>query len=439
MLKAGTWLALSLCGVAAIWGQDHINAQPARGPIVAIHEFANAGSSNVERAGADATYGRDFEKVCSTVKSEFYDPKLHGVDWNEICRTYRARLADVSSDVQFAALVNAMLGELHASHMAYVISADAEYYMFSAVRSEDMQNSAIEQIGLMGERQGAEYLVRAVLDGGPAEKAGIKAGDRLMAADKLPFFSASSFKGKAGSTVSVELRRNGESKPRTVQVSPIKQNILKSYLDATVRSARIMNVENKKIGYVHLWTMAQDRFRTTLENLVLTKLHDTDGLILDLRDGYGGRPFGYADVFCRPDVSWESQTRNGKPVFQHTGYAKPIVVLINGGTRSAKEFFAYQMHTSHRATLVGTQTAGAFIGAGFVPIGDRGLLEVAEVGLKVDGAYLENNGVRPDVFVAPNGIYTDQDEQLNAAKNMLVKGAAERPTQRHGEATTTVH
>lgn len=372
MLRAKTWLALSLCGMAAVSGQHHISAQPAQGRIAAVHAHADAGSSNDNLNIAEASYSRDFEKVCATVKREFYDPKLHGVDWNETCRTYRARLADVHSDTQFAALVNALLGELHASQMGYVTNADAEYYMFSAVRLEDMQNNAIEHIGVMGERQGAEYLVRAVLNGGPAETAGIKAGDRLVSADKLPFFSASSFKGKVGSAVSVELRRTGESKRRVVQVSPIKQNVLKSYLDATVQSAKIINVDNKKIGYVHLWTMAQDRFRTTLESLALTKLHDTDGLILDLRDGYGGRPFGYADVFCRPDVSWESQTRNGKAVFQHTGYAKPIVMLINAGTRSAKEFFAYQLHKPHRATLLGTQTAGAFIGAGFVPIGDRG-------------------------------------------------------------------
>jgi carboxyl-terminal processing protease len=104
----------------------------------------------------------------------------------------------------------------------------------------------------------------------------------------------------------------------------------------------------------------------------------------------------------------------------HTGYNKPIVVIINEGTRSAKEFLSYQFKTSHRAILVGKQTAGAFLGAGSFPISDNGLLEMAIVGLRVDGIKLEQDGVRPDVEVQAKNSYTDNDQQMKVAEDRLV-------------------
>ena len=62
---------------------------------------------------------------------------------------------------------------------------------------------------------------------------------------------------------------------------PVKQNLLRAFLDATRASARIIDIRGKKIAYLHLWTMANDNFKETLDDLVMNKLHDTDGLILD--------------------------------------------------------------------------------------------------------------------------------------------------------------
>ena len=97
------------------------------------------------------------------------------------------------------------------------------------------------------------------------------------------------------------------------------------------------------------------------------------------------------------------------------------MALINEGTRSAKEFLSYQLKTSHRATLVGTRTAGAFLGAEFVDIGDDGMLELAGVGLKLNGIPLENNGVMPDLVAPAKDTYTEQDAQLAQAKQTLIE------------------
>ncbi len=368
----------------------------------------------------------DFDKICETVRDHFYDKNTNGVDWKQISGTYRAMLSGVKSRADFEDLVNEMLGKLHSSHTGFVTDSDIEFYMLPAVMHGDMRGHEVEHIGVTGYRDGGEFVVSAVLNGGPADIAGIRVGDHMLTVDDQPFTTAGSFRNKVGKPVTMRLRRPGASEVLSFKTVPIKQNVLKSFLDSTERSATIVTVNGRRLGYVHLWTMANIAFQEALERVIEGKLHDTDGLILDLRDGYGGSPWGYADVLYRPDILWQQNSQKEKPYSQHTGYGKPVVAIINGGTRSAKEFFAYELKASHRATLVGTRTAGAFLGAGAFEIGKDGLLELAVVGLHLDGNLLEGSGVNPDVEVPAENAYREGDRQLARAEQLLVQQADHR-------------
>ncbi len=388
-------------------------------PVALLLYGVFSGTRFIAQAKEKTEYERKYEQICSTVTSEFYDPALGGVDWKKISESYRAKVTNVHNKSEFETLMNVMLDQLHASHAAYVSADDAEYNMMLAVRSGDMQKNEIDHIGVMGIRDESGYTVSATLDGGPAERAGILSGDRLVRAEGRPFTSAGSFRGKSGGSVSIDLIRGPDKKALTLTVKPEHSNVLGAFLEATKRSAHIIKINGKRIGYIHLWTMANDRFKSVLEQELLNRLHDTDGLMLDLRDGYGGNPFGYADTFFRPDISFEERGRRMNSV-RHSGYSKPIALLTNAGTRSAKEYFSYQMKSSHRAVLVGTQTAGAFLGASFFDIGSDGLLELPIVGLKLDGHILEKNGVVPDIVVAPFNSYRSDDAQITAAEKILL-------------------
>src|SRR5205807_1760504 len=113
--------------------------------------------------------------------------------------------------------------------------------------------------------------------------------------------------------------------------------------------------------YIHLWTMSNAAQSTELANSVFGKFKDTAGFILDIRDGFGGRPEGYGDPFFRPEVrlSWQSPMFTQQELF---GYQRPLVVIINKGSRSAKEVFAFIMKSSKRATLIGEKTGGNVLG-----------------------------------------------------------------------------
>lgn len=368
---------------------------------------------------ASAEYSDKFDQVVKAVRQRFYDPKLHGVDWDKTAKEFRGRLKDVKNRGEFVALVNSMLEELHASHTEYIPDDDVGFAMIKAVMGGGLSGNEVEHIGVMGTRKNGEWTVAGVLEGYPAQRAGIRSGDVLLEVNGKPFQSAGSFRGMVARSLPLTYRRGTEV--LTTQVTPIKENPVQSFLTATRRSIKTFTVDGKKIGYIHLWTMAFDDFRALLENTVLKQLHNTDGLILDLRDGYGGRPWGYADPFFLPDIEWEQTIRDARTVTTKGGYGKPVVVLINNGTRSAKEFFSYQFKKTKRATLVGTTTAGAFLGASSVAIGNDAVLELAVVGLRVDGKRLENAGVEPDIVVEPADTYGENDAQMAQAKATLLE------------------
>ena len=109
-------------------------------------------------------------------------------------------------------------------------------------------------------------------------------------------------------------------------------------------------------------------------------------------------------MFFRPDFAVWRRGRDGKSgQTVWNGYAKLLVVLVNRGTRSAKEILAWTLRQNGRATLVGENTAGAVLAAQGVPIaGGRFYLSYAMMDITLNGERLEGRGVAPDVRV-PGG------------------------------------
>jgi carboxyl-terminal processing protease len=381
-------------------------------PCLLLPLSANSGQKSVDNA-------RRFNRIWEIIRDNFYDRKMHGVNWDALRERYREKAVEATDHGAFQDVVNALLRELKASHTGYFTDEDMEYYMMRSVFSGDLQTHRAPNIGVMGRStQEGRFQVQAVLNESPAERAGIKTGDILSNVDGKPFKSVGSFRGKAGSTVKLIVERPGSGR-LTVSVQPVESNIQREFLEATQRSVRVIPYQGKRIGYIHLWCMSHDQFRQVLEDALTRKLSDTDGLILDLRDGYGGNPFRYTDVLFRPDILWREERRSSPSRIHRTGYAKPLVVLINGGTRSAKEFFAYQIKKTRRGTLVGETTAGAFLGAIGFPIYDNGYLVLPVVNLILDDTRLEGVGVTPDIAVSGQNAYSPGDRQMKMALEIL--------------------
>src|SRR5690606_8277604 len=125
-----------------------------------------------------------------------------------------------------------------------------------------------------------------------------------------------------------------------------------------------------------------------------------DAMIVDLRDGWGGQPFDYFALFDRNAAL--------------TLFTGPVAVLINDGTRSAKEVVAYDFKKAKRGILVGQETHGAVMPSRGFAVGKDGLLVLA-VGKMPQKEYaaIEGDGVDPDIPVEHDVRYSQGvDPQL---------------------------
>lgn len=321
-----------------------------------------------------------------------------------------------TSRAGFEEVVEEMIHGFNDSHFDFYSHSDQGFYLMAGLANPE-GSEALPNIGAWYEHTSEGWSVKMVLDGGEAMRVGLRKGDVIKTIDGTPFTPVDSLAPKVGQTVTLEALRGGL--PITVQVKVAAQPCMEMFLDASRASARIIEDHGKKIGYYHLWTEANDRFRIALSDAVYGKLRSTDGFILDLRDGFGGRPEGYGDPFFRPElwVEWNNSPKSGYK--QLYGYQRPLVVLINSGSRSAKEILSYAFKTSKRGTLVGRTTAGNVLGTFPMKINDWAFIEIPVVDVVVDNVRLEKKGVPPDVLVPKEMDEKGNDLDLKIALDRL--------------------
>jgi len=267
-----------------------------------------------------------------------------------------------------------------------------------------------------------------VLEGFPLHAAGLRRGDRILEVDGGPFHPIVSFQGKQISRLVFE--RTGRR--RSVAIRPVQSGLPEAFLTAIRNSAKIVRAGKRKIGYVHLWFGGFDS-DLILSNIVQSQFQGrVDGLILDLRDGFGAAWWNHLDPFY-PDrkeyfisttVSRDGSQTTLRPEPQRNPgcFSGPMVVLINEDVRSGKEALAYQFKKTKRAFLIGARTAGAFVARkGFFADEDHGyLLYLAVKGVLLDGNAIEGQGIAPDREVAyPLEKVLPKDPQLEAALEHL--------------------
>ena len=140
-------------------------------------------------------------------------------------------------------------------------------------------------IGIFTVQRDGNTFVKAVLDGSPAEAAGVLVGDLLVSVDGQPFHSINSFSGKAEQPLKLLVQRYPDRQVE-LTVTPQLFDGAEMFLDAMKASIEVIERDGKQIGYVHLWSYAGEQFHDALRvELSYGQLKDVDSFILDLRDG----------------------------------------------------------------------------------------------------------------------------------------------------------
>jgi carboxyl-terminal processing protease len=377
-----------------------------------------------------------FDEAWRLVRDRFYDPKLHGVDWAALGDRYRPQAAAAQSPAELSHVINALLAELGASHTAHYTPAETAYYelldIFSRTLRRDIRRLfpggevAYTGIGVVTRPEPDGALVTGLLAGSPADRAGVQVGDRILTADGEPFQPVASFADKTGKRVKLSFLRRGSAQPAEVTVTPSRIPPDRAFFDAMEASARLIPAKGLKIGYVRIWSYASPEYQELLEEMLSTgKLKDADALIWDLRGGWGGAQPSYLSLFDDDGPTLTRIDRDGSRHVSNFRWRKPIVLLVDEGTRSGKEVLAYGFKAQERGEVVGERTAGAVLAARAFLLRDDSLLLIAVSDVEVDGVRLEGIGVTPTVPVPfdPATAAGGADPQLEKAVEILSQPA----------------
>lgn len=355
-----------------------------------------------------------FDEVWETVQEHFFDPRLNRLDWPSVRTRYRPSLLAAGSADARAAVINAMLAELHASHTEYLLpDQGADYQLadiFLDLRRPDLRALfpgrvvSYPGIGIFTHRDGQGHVfVTGVIDGRPAAGAGVLVGDEIVAVDNASFRPVDSFRGKVGTTVTLAIRRLASGPVFGLPVVPQALHPNEMFLRGMLASARIIRSSGGvRIGYVHVWSYAGSFYQRALEHLIGSGiLGSADALIWDLRDGWGGAVPEYLDLFGRRRPTVALIGRNGGVRLDAVTWRKPVAILINGATRSGKEILAFGFRKYQLGPLIGSATMGAVLAATVFMMRDGSTLLLAVDDVRVDGMRLEGVSVMPTVAAIP--------------------------------------
>jgi carboxyl-terminal processing protease len=210
-----------------------------------------------------------------------------------------------------------------------------------------------------------EDIVLDPIPGNPAEAAGIRAGDRLLAVDGEPITIAMTvqevaelIRGEKGTTVVLTVIHPDETEMVDIEIE--RDDILLP--SVTYR----LTLEDPTVGYIQLSRFSGESSNEIAEAIVALEAEGAETLILDLRHNGGGlvdAAVSVSDHFLTEgEVLFQRSRGDGERVYSSSNDTlapdMPLIVLVDGGTASASEILAGALRDRERALLVGQRTFG---------------------------------------------------------------------------------
>jgi carboxyl-terminal processing protease len=350
-------------------------------------------------------------EIIGLVRNHFFDPRASEV-WAAKYSSYATRITD---EGQFVRRTNEILAELKASHTGYYTRNEPQHAALAAIFG-----SAIGIEPKNTESIGADFtpdgFLRVVFAGGPASTAGLRRGDKVLKVNGADFHPVLAFRGKAGHKVVLTVQRHVDAAAMEIPVVPQLIHPKKEWLDAQKNGSRIIERNGKKIAYVPMFSCAGQEFEQLLRDQLRDRFQVGDSLIIDFRDGWGGCALDFVNLFTSVPAVMTMIGRDGQRNRIDTQWRKPVVILINGESRSGKEIVAYTVRKHKLGTLVGERTGGAVVAGRCFKLSDGSLLYLAVKDIEIDGERLEGRGIEPHVKVdAALPFANGSDPQLEKA------------------------
>jgi len=307
-------------------------------------------------------------------------------------------------------------------------SLDPYSAYLSPERYRDLEIGTSGEFGGVGMEVTTEngYLkVITPIEGGPAEKAGIKPKDLIIEIEgestkgMVVQEAVNVLRGPKGSPVNITVEREGVSQP--LKITLIRDKI-------TVKSVKYKMLDNQ-IGYIKLSQFQEassKELRNALSELESQNGKKLRGVVLDLRNNPGGllgEAIEIVDEFIDQGLivsvrgRTEGQTREYYATKNGEFQEYPIVVIVNDGSASASEVVAEALQDNNRATILGTNTFGKGSVQTIIRLEDGSGLKLTTAKFYApSGRSISEIGVTPDVIVENDD---SKDKQLDTAVEIL--------------------
>lgn len=299
----------------------------------------------------------------------------------------------------------------------------------AAIERENMTGS-FEGIGAVVDMRNGRLVIVEVMEGQPAEKAGLKSGDIVLEVDGVPIEgmslieAVSLIRGPKGTPVTLTILREGEP-------APFEVTIIRERIELPTVKYEMMD----GVAYIKLREfndVAADRVHQALQELLA---QNPKGIIFDLR----GNPGGWLIAAVRiageflPEgkvVLVERRKDGSEEVYKAeagglaTDPDLPLVILVNGRTASASEIVAGAVQDHDRGVLVGEKTLGKGSVQYPYTLSDGSELRVTVARwFTPSGRQIHGKGIEPDIEVpiTEEDIQAGRDPQLDKALE-LIKG-----------------
>ncbi|HET9589402.1 MAG TPA: S41 family peptidase [Anaerolineales bacterium] len=403
--------------------------------VLSLTSFACAGLLNLEEEPVSGEFGpvyvpqehqaRTFEALWTHLEENYIYFEGADVNWSSVKSQYLERINAGLTHEEFDDLLRELESDLPEGSLVYQSRGER-------IETDIADLSSYEGIGAFigfDEEPEPHVVLLGVIEGSPAEQAGLKAHDSIFAVDGSPVMLEEGLdvveriRGPSGTSVTLEVQTPGESE-RSVEVKRARltsTGVLEAHEIADTNFAYMLF---PPVSYSTLMEDVAENLRAFTTNQTL------EGLILDLRVAGSSRDWPFQEMFglFHEGAVGEFYNRQDRQLLELEGqevfdsHSIPLVILVGQNTQGFPEILAASLQMHERATLVGAATPGAVetTSSYYLPNGSRIFVETTSFVLP-NGDQIGTSGVQPDVHVEAgwDEILPGEDPVLDAALERL--------------------
>lgn len=354
---------------------------------------------------------RLFINAWRTTKNSYIDETLNNQDWSYWRRRYFKHIKTID-DANVA--INSMLASLNDPYSKFLLSN-------SFAKQKVLLDSKITGVGILFDKTGDDIVINHVIANSSAHTANIQVGDTIVG------INGKDVKNIDTDKIITEL---GSGKTKKV-VMTLKRGDVLITKELTKKdiffSTMNYKITKDNIGIITLSSvMGQKAVEDFKQILIAT--NNTKGLIIDLRNNYGGilaNAIQMANFMMNEDeiVSVKSRVNREYQIYSENDKIfkeKPVVILVNDKTASAAEILAGTLQVNIGAVLIGENTFGKNAIQLVIPMSNgAGLVITTDKYILPDGRDIYKIGVEPDIVVKKSLITLKKDEQIEKAKKIV--------------------